>query len=30
MITEIREELGCYRWVYISIHFIKGDGVDKR
>ena len=30
MIPEVREELGCYYWVYISIHFIKEDGVEKR
>ena len=30
MIPELREELGCYHWVYISLHFIKEDGVDKR
>ena len=23
MIPEVREELGCYRWVYIYLHFIK-------
>ena len=22
--------MGCYRWVYISLHFIKEDEVDKR
>ena len=27
MIPEVHEELGCYHWVYISLHFIKGDGV---
>ena len=30
MIPEVREELGCYHWVYISLHFIKEDEVDKR
>ena len=30
MIPEVGEEMGCYHWVYISIHFIKEDGVDKR
>ena len=23
MIPEIREELGCYHWVHIYLHFIK-------
>ena len=23
MIPEVREEFGCYRWVYIYLHFIK-------
>ena len=23
MIPEVREELGCYHWIYISLHFIK-------
>ena len=22
--------MGCYHWVYIYLHFIKVDGVDKR
>ena len=22
--------MGCYHWVYIYLHFIKGDGVEKR
>ena len=30
MIPEVRDELGCYHWVYISLHFIKEDGADKR
>ena len=30
MIPEERDELGCYHWVYISLHFVKEDGVDKR
>ena len=30
MIPEVREELGCYYWVYIYLHFIKEDEVDKR
>ena len=30
MIPEVHEELGCYHWVYISLHFIKGYGVYKR
>ena len=30
MITEVREELVCYHWIYISIHFIKEDGIDMR
>ena len=30
IIPEVREDLGCYRLVYISLHFIKEDGVDKR
>ena len=29
MIPEVREELGFYHWVYISLNFIKEDGVDK-
>ena len=29
MIPEVREELGYYNWVYIYLHFIKDDGVDK-
>ena len=28
MIPEVCEELGCYHWVFISLHFIKEDGVD--
>ena len=27
IITEVGEELGCYHWVYISLHFINEDGV---
>ena len=23
MIPEVRDELGCYHWVYIYLHFIK-------
>ena len=30
MIPEVREELGCYRWVYIYLNSIKEYGVDKR
>ena len=30
MIPDVREELGWYHWIYISLHFIKEDGVDKR
>ena len=30
MIPEVCEELGCYHWVYMSINFIKEDGIDKR
>ena len=30
IITEVREYLGCYHWVYIYIHFIKEDGEDNR
>ena len=30
IIPEVREELGCYHWVYISLYFIKDDGVYKR
>ena len=30
IIPEVREELGCYRWVYIYLHFVKEYGVDKR
>ena len=30
MIPEVREEFGSYHWVYISLHFIKEDGVEKR
>ena len=30
MIPEVREELGYYHWVYISLNFINLDGVDKR
>ena len=30
MIPEVGEELGCYHWVYIYLHFIKEDGLDKR
>ena len=26
----MREELGCYHWVYIYLNFIKEGGVDKR
>ena len=30
MIPEVREEFGCYHWVYISLNLIKDDGLDKR
>ena len=30
IIPDTCEELGCYRWVYISLHFINEDEVDKR
>ena len=30
MIPEVGEDLGCYHWDCISIHFIKEDGIDKR
>ena len=30
IIPEVHEELGCYHWVYISLHCIKEDGVKKR
>ena len=30
IIPEVHEELGCYHWVYIYIHFIKEDGEDNR
>ena len=30
MIPEVHEELGCYHWVYIFLHLIKEDGVEKR
>ena len=30
MIPQVREELGCYHWVYTYPHFINKDGVDKR
>ena len=30
MIPELYEQLGCFRWVYIYLHFIKKDEVDKR
>ena len=30
IIPEVSEDLGCYRWVYISLNFIKEDGLDKR
>ena len=30
MIPDVREELGFYHWVYISINLVKDDGVDKR
>ena len=30
IIPEVRKELCCYHWFYISLHFIKGDWVDKR
>ena len=23
MVPEVHEELGCYHWVYVSLHFIK-------
>ena len=30
IIPKVREELGCYHWVCISLHFIKEDRLDKR
>ena len=30
MIPGVRVELCCYHWVYIYLHFIKEDGVEKR
>ena len=30
MIPEVRDDLGCYHWVYISLYFIKEYGVDNR
>ena len=30
MIPEIREELGCYHWVHIYLHFIKQDELYNR
>ena len=30
MIPEVRQELGCYHWIYIYPHFIKKNGVYKR
>ena len=30
MIPDVLEEFSCYRWVYISLHFIKENGVDRR
>ena len=30
MIPEVRYELCCYHWVYIYLHFIKEDGVEKK
>ena len=30
IIPDVREELGCYHWVYIYLHFIKEYGVYKR
>ena len=30
MIPEVREEFGCYHWVYIHLHFIKQDGLYKK
>ena len=30
IIPEVREELGCYHWVYIDLNFIKEGGVDNR
>ena len=30
MIPKVREELGLYHWVYIYLHFIKEDEVNKR
>ena len=30
MIPEVREQLCCYHWVYISLYFIEEDGLDKR
>ena len=29
-IPEVHDELGCYNWVYISLYFNKGDGVETR
>ena len=30
MVPEVSEELGCYHWVYIYLHFIDEYGIDKR
>ena len=30
MIPDVRDKLGCYHWVYISLRFITQYGVDKR
>ena len=30
IIPEVREELGCYHWVYIDLNFINEGGVYKR
>ena len=30
MIPEAHEDLGYYHWVYIYLHFIKEDGIEKR
>ena len=30
IIPEVCDDLGCYHWVYIYLHFIKYDGVKNR
>ena len=30
MIPEVHEDLGCYHWVYISLHFIEENEVNKK